>query len=431
MIKKIQSSDMEIGMYVARLDRAWMETPFFVHRFLIKEQRQLDQLQEYCRFVYIDSEKGLEGSATAAVEETDEQILEELRSIEHMESENGDSRPQAPLLWEAVHGAERVTPVGTEPTSVGDEIQRAIKIQEQAKRTVSRILSEVRMGMSVPTTEARETVSHVVDSVLRNSNALVCLSQLRGRDEYTSRHSINVCALSVAFGRFLGLEKERLQLLGIGGLLHDIGKMKVPLAVLNKPGKLSPQEFDQIKKHVEYGLEVLAQSKGVPSESLQVVAEHHERSNGSGYPARLDATKIGFFGAIASIVDVYDAITTDRIYHTHMTPYEAIRSMFQWGDRDFKMELLERFIRCVGIYPAGSVVQVDHSQIAVVMEANPAQPLKPSILIILDENRREYPTPQMIDLAAEGMEKLTITDVLDPVEERINVKAIISETFTS
>jgi putative nucleotidyltransferase with HDIG domain len=433
MIKKIQSNDLQIGMYVARLDRAWIETPFIVHRFQIKEQRQLDQLNEYCRFVFIDTGRGLEGSAVGAVEAANEQILEELRSPERLESEIGAGSvgTNTPLRFKAGPEAEGMTPLGTGPASVGAEIQRAIKIQEQAKRTASRILSEVRMGMSVPTSEARETVSHVVDSVARNSSALVCLSQLRGRDEYTSRHSINVCALSVAFGRFLGLKKDRLQDLGMGGLLHDIGKTKVSMAVLNKPGKLTAPEFDQIKRHVEFGLEVLAQSKGVPSASLEVVAEHHERSNGTGYPARLDAPKIGLFGAIAAIVDVYDAITTDRIYHAHMTPHDAIRSMFQWGDRDFKMELLERFIRFMGIYPAGSVVQINHAQIAVVMEANPAQPLKPSILIILDENRREYPFPKMIDLATEGMDKLTITDVLDPVEERINVKAIVSGAFTS
>jgi putative nucleotidyltransferase with HDIG domain len=431
MIQKIETSGLEFGMYVVRLDRAWLETPFIFHRFHIDEQQQIEQLREYCDFVYIDPEMSKESANTPKIEQTEDQISNEIKnleaqgSVEHM----ANSWANASLGWESKHRAQKAADIGKEPSSIGDEIHRAIKIQEQAKRTVSRILTEVRMGMSISTSEARETVSLVVDSVLRNSNALICLSQLRGRDEYTCRHSLNVCTLSVAFGRFLGLEKERLQVLGMGGMLHDIGKMKVSLAILNKPGKLTGPEFDEIKKHVEYGLAVLSKAKGVPDESLPVIAEHHERTSGSGYPKRLDESQISLFGAIAAIVDVYDAITTDRVYHPHLTPHEALRSMFQWGNRDFRMELLERFIRCMGIYPAGSLVQVNHAQVAVVLSANPLQALKPTILLIRDECGIEYPSPLMIDLAADGMERLKITDVLDPAVERINIKTILGDRF--
>jgi putative nucleotidyltransferase with HDIG domain len=431
MIKAMRSVDLEIGMYVVRLDRAWLETPFFAHRFLIKEKQQIDELCKYCLFVYIDTQKGLEGSASSAVEDPSKKILEELQSIENRNSETGtaDWISKSPPGSISSLGTEHPIPIGVNDASIGEEIRRAIKIQGQAKLVISRILTEVRMGLSVTTTEAREVVSNVVDSVLRNSNALVFLSQLRGRDEYTSRHSISVCALSVAFGHFLGLEKERLQCLGVGGLLHDIGKMKIPLEVLKKPGKLTAPEYEQIKKHVEYGLIALSEAKDVPEQSLQVVAEHHERSNGSGYPSHLDGTQITLFGAIAAIVDVYDAITTDRTYRKRMTPHEAIRSMFQWGDPDFKKELLQMFIRCMGIYPAGSLVQINHSQVGVVVAANPWHALKPTILLVLDENRLEYSSPKTIDLAGDGMEKLTITSVLDPDVERINIRGIIGESL--
>jgi putative nucleotidyltransferase with HDIG domain len=311
MIKVVHTADLEIGMYVERLDRAWLETPFFVHRFLIKEQPQLDQLRKYCRFVYIDTEKGLEGSASSAVEDTNEQMIEELENLESQKSDGliADWKSKSSPESKSSLGTEQGISLGTDPAPIREEIRMAIKIQGQAKRAVSRILTEVRMGSSLTNTEAREAVSNVVDSVLRNSNALVFLSRLRGRDEYTSRHSINVCALSVAFGHFLGLEKERLQCLGFGGLLHDIGKMKIPVEVLKKPGKLTAPEYEQIKKHVEYGLQALAHAKNVPEQSLQVLSEHHERSNGSGYPEHLDGSKISLFGAIAAIVDIYDAIT--------------------------------------------------------------------------------------------------------------------------
>ncbi|MBI5603908.1 MAG: HD-GYP domain-containing protein [Deltaproteobacteria bacterium] len=375
MIVKIEVDFLRMGMYVAQLDRPYFQTPFFSHKFLIKTQKQIDQLQKYCAFVYIDTEKGINGKPSR--EDPNAQ------AVKNVPQNNGNGRKER----------EETGP----PT--GEELRRALEVHHKAKEVVKNIINDIRLGQSIKTDEAKELVEAIITSLMEDKNALLCLSGLNTRDEYTAVHSINVCILAVAFGRELKLVLGDLQKLGLGGLLHDVGKIKIPLEILNKPGRLTDSEFEIMKNHVLLGQDLLEKQGGFPSESIDVVLQHHERFNGEGYPFGLKSSQITLFGGIAAIVDVYDAITSDRIYRSSMPPHEAIKKLYEWSSALFDRPLVEHFIKTIGIYPVGSQVEINHSDIGVVVSNRHEDVLRPCVLLVLDNQNQKYRPPRLIDLA--------------------------------
>jgi putative nucleotidyltransferase with HDIG domain len=274
-------------------------------------------------------------------------------------------------------------------------------------------------------------VGNIVDSEIRNRDALVCLSQLKNRDEYTAFHSMNVCILAVAFGRALLLPREDLHLLGIGGLLHDIGKMKVPLDILNKPDKLTEAEFAEMKNHVRYGEEILSRIPDIPDPVVQMVAQHHERYNGKGYLKGLQGEQVSLFGQISTIVDVYDAITSDRVYRAGLLPNVALKKMFEWSASDFNRGLFEHFVKSIGIYPVGSLVEVNGLDIGIVVAANRENAMKPTVKLVKNRSGQLYRPAPLVDLAAlepqSGRERYRISKILDPLQEGITISAFFKE----
>jgi putative nucleotidyltransferase with HDIG domain len=398
MIKKINVALLRIGMYISQLDRSWMETPFLSHKFEVKTSKQIDQLKEYCNFVYIDTERGID---------TLNEVLNKKLTV-------------TPEIHEEKKIRLRETP--DSPSTPGPEnIRRALELHDQAKEVIGDILEDVRIGQIIQTIKAKKTVESIITSLIEDKNALLCLIQLRSKDEYTVSHSINVSILSMAFGRRLKLSKEELELLGLGALLHDIGKMKVPLEILNKPGKLSDAEFEIMKKHVLYSAELLKNTEDFPSGALDLVLQHHERVSGKGYPFGLKGSQISLFGSIVSIVDVYDAITTNRVYRSSTPPHEAIKWIYEWSSADFDKQLVEHFIKTVGIFPIGSQVEINHSDIGVVLSSNPENALKPSVLLLYDSKKQPYRPPRMIDLMEKDLfsnkSRWSVTKMLGPVDK--------------
>jgi putative nucleotidyltransferase with HDIG domain len=389
MIKKVEVSRLTIGMYVHKLDRPYLETPFLTHHFLIKNPKQIDQLQAYCRYVLIDTEKGADLKP--------------------------DSAETPPPSQETPKKESKKTSIPGE-----NALRRALRVRNQAKKVIETILEDVRLGQTIETDGAKKSVNTIIESLMEDKDALICLSNLRHRDEYTAIHSINVCVLSVALGRQVGLGREELELIGLGGLLHDLGKMKVPLEILNKPDKLTESEFEIMKKHVLFGADLLKKIEDLPQRAIDFVLQHHERYNGRGYPLGLTGDGIDIFGRIAAIVDVYDAITSDRVYRKSMSPYEGIRKIYEWSANDFDKSLVELFIKSVGIYPVGSLVEVNHSDIGLVVSNN-IDALKPCVLLLLDRHKQKYQPPRLIDL----MEKIpdfhkylwSISRILWPAKE--------------
>ncbi len=407
MIKRINVDRLKLGMFVVELDRPWIETPFLFKRFNIKSPQQIEKLKEYCSYVHIDTAKGLDDDGAADVAQVDGRILEEMSHLPE-KGDNGRGRGQQ---------------------SFDAEVRQALEVRNKAKRVVDQMMEDVRLGKSIDSDDARDAVENIMDSITRNREALVCLTQLKNRDEYTSIHSMNVCILCIAFARHLGLNEEQIRIIGLGALLHDLGKMRVPLEILNKPGRLTAEEFDIMKGHVLLGAAILKESAGIPPRALRVVLEHHERFKGGGYPRGLAEDQISVVGQLAAIVDVYDAITSDRVYHDHMDPHEAIKRMYEWSERDFNRAMLEKFIKCVGIYPLGSLVEVNKAEIGFVISSNATSALKPDVLLVMNGQRRPYSTPQKISLTEKSptsqKDKWVITHVLDAVEEGVRIDSFV------
>jgi putative nucleotidyltransferase with HDIG domain len=386
-----------------------METPFMFHKFQVKSAQQVDQLKAHCRYVYIDTDKG---------SDTDSRI------------------PEPTTVKAPAPGAVRPEPKSAgdgEPDriSLKEELPAAREIHGETKKVVDNILEDIRLGKTLDTSTAKKSVENIVDSVIRNRDALVCLSQLKNRDEYTAFHSMNVCILSVAFGRTLLLPKEELQLLGIGGLLHDIGKMKVPLDILNKPDKLTDEEFAEMKNHVRYGEEILSQISEIPEKVIQMVGQHHERYNGKGYLRGLQGEQLSLFGQISTIIDIYDAITSDRVYRPGLLPNVALKKMFEWSVTDFNKGLFERFVKSIGIFPVGSLVEVNRSEVGIVIAAHRENAVKPTVRLIKNRDGQAYRPAPVIETTTldsnTGKEKYQITKVLDPTQEGITVSAFFKD----
>ncbi|MBA4394601.1 MAG: hypothetical protein C0407_13700, partial [Desulfobacca sp.] len=302
-----------------------------------------------------------------------------------------------------------------------EEIRRSFEVHDQVKTVVKSLLEDVRMGQTVDTDQAKESVESFINSFVKDHNALLCLTQLKSKDDYTVAHSINVCILSLAFGRHLQLSKEDLGFLGLGGLLHDIGKMKIPLEILNKPGKLTDPEFEIMKSHVILATEILEKSNDFPSKSHEPIVQHHERVSGKGYPFGLQGSQIGLFGHILAIMDVYDAMTTNRVYRKATPPHEAIKMIYEGSSTDFDKEIVEHFIKTIGIFPIGSQVEINHADIGMIMSNNPENTLRPTVLLLYDSNRQKYKPPRMIDLTEKDIFsnkiKWSVTKVFGRIDE--------------
>ena len=417
MKKKITVQDLQRGMYVSELvGRHWRETPFLFQGFEVQSDEQIEELSQYCQHVYIDTEQGYDVSpksrpylsvapATVASPEQSEPSIKFEKVIERFTP--GHRRP----------------PRYQDVTVLEEEIGHAREIVTETREAVYDIMADVRLGRSINTTAAKKVVADMVDSVIRNPDALMCLTQLKDKDEYTALHSLRVCILALAFGRHLDLTDEELNLLGIGALLHDIGKMKVPNDIINKPGKLTDEEFALMKSHVPRGVEILEQTHGIPSVSIDVARYHHERYAGGGYVMGSQGEQIGLFGSIGGIVDCYDAITSDRSYHTGMSAHDALNKMYSWRGKDFQPLLIEQFIQCMGIYPIGSVVEFNNGSIGVVITINRTRRLKPKVALVLNSDKTPFTPAKVIDLmhqeAGGDGKGLEIRKVLPPGEHGV------------
>ena len=390
MRKKIDVQLLQLGMYVAELDRPWLGTPFLFQGFEIRAQEELDELRRFCKWVYIDIPEAFTGAPPPRRPATP--VIRQ-QTPAPTEAEQRVARDFLKII-----NQPRTEPVYDDRSTLEQEIVDVREHHNQVRTLIVEVLDDVRAGKHINAIGAKRVVAELAESVIRNPDALTCFTQLKKKDEYTALHSLRVCILALAFGRHLGLDRDALNVLGLGALLHDVGKMKVPNEILNKPGALDDHEFALIKSHVPRGAEILEQTKHIPAAAIQVARYHHERYGGSGYVAKLKGEDIGFFGMIGGIVDCYDAITSDRVYHAGMAAHAALKSMYQWRGRDFHPGLVEQFIQCMGIYPIGSVVELNTGEIGVVVTMNRVRRLKPRVTLVLNANCAPYAVPVTVDL---------------------------------
>lgn len=310
------------------------------------------------------------------------------------------------------------------------ELDRAREIHEKTVFSARHILQAIRSGKSFSTDDLQKSSESMVESVLRNPDALVSLSQIKGYDEYTYTHSVNVGILVTSLAYEMGYDGEKLVQVGMGGLLHDIGKMLIPERILNKPGKLTPAEFAVVKRHPERGIDLLSDKTGIADISKAIVIQHHERYNGNGYPAGLAEDEIHEVGLISAIADVYDALTSDRVYKEAWTPQRALALIFQGCDRDYSRTIVERFTKHLGIYPVGSFVKLVSGEMGVVIRVDKGRLLFPTVLILFDEYGKKLLSPRELDLAAGQEDDLfgdppRIEISLNPKNFKVNIADFI------
>ncbi|NEX22505.1 HD-GYP domain-containing protein [Thiorhodococcus mannitoliphagus] len=387
MIKKITVEQLQVGMYVQDLNCGWMEHGFLRNRFLVKGDDVLSRIRDIgIRDLYIDTERGLDVSQAPTELEVEEALEQDLVQVV---AEEG--------------------PPEEHKVSLAEERVQARRIQNEVLGLLSGISADMRQKRPLSLEHVTPLADDLVASVCRNPDALMGYSRVRRLGRYQLEHGVNVSTLMVAFGRTLGLDRDVLSALAIGGLLHDIGKTYLPAALLNKPGQLSESELTQMREHVAHGFRAAVAMPNMPKIALAIIAEHHERMDGSGYPNRRKGEQISRYGQMAAIVDVYDAITSARIYSSKaMEPHEALRKLLEWSSYHFNPELVQHFIRCVGIYPVGTLVRLRSDRLAVVVESSREGPFHPVVRVVMDTQKR-YLSIHDIDLS-----KLTVDS-----EERI------------
>ncbi len=342
MTIRIHVYELKIGMYVSELDIPWEESPFVLQGFDIKSHVDIKAIQDICDYVVIDPvrQKTVHGDITADSEQS---------------------------FLKAFNKSEET--------------------YQQTSTLVKNMMDDIRFGNQLNGTAAKKAVAECVDQVLESPDTMLLFTQLKNQDEYTSQHSLNVCILSILLARQLKYSIEELNQVGLCGLLHDMGKMKVPLEVLNKPGKLSKEEQKIMRSHTTLGRNIIMSARDVFPGAVDVAYGHHEHLDGSGYPRGLDASGISMHTRIVSIVDTYDAITSDRVYKKGRLHLEAISILMKYRNIQFDDSLLINFIDCIGIYPVGSPVEMTNGEVGVVVEANLKNKTRPKILMLTDHNK--------------------------------------------
>lgn len=399
--QKVLVADLRPGMFVCELDRPWLETPFPLQGLLIESREQIEALERYCTYVYIDPLKGSSGEHGPAPERAAVAASPGVKAASASRSIPGG------VLYE-------------EQASVEEELPRAELIRQTLYALMQEVQQEIRNGRMLETPKLKEALGDMVDSVIRNPNALLLLTRLKAKDATMLAHSIDAAICLLAFGRHLGLHRDELQLLGLGGLLYDIGKIRLPEEVLTKKGRLSAEELKLMKSHVQHGVEILSATPGMPPEVIEMAATHHEREDGSGYPDGSSGDQVGPFGKMAAIVDCFQELTSDRLPVPPAPHAVALQMMHQWRHQLFNAYLVEEFIQCLGAYPAGSLVELNTGEVAVVAAPNPGNRLKPRVILVLDAGKKPYPAKEVIDLGAEAPRFREIKRPLEPGAYGVN-----------
>jgi putative nucleotidyltransferase with HDIG domain len=381
MLKKITVDQLALGMHIQEFCGSWMDHPFWRENFVLKDPADLKAIRGCgIRELWIDVKKGSD-------------VV-------------GPTQAETKIQVEATLGRLSKTETPPPRASMAEETLRAAKICAQGKEAVVSMFQEARMGKAVDHAAAGALVEEISSSVMRNPGALISLARLRSADDYTYMHSVAVCALMVALARQFGLDAKQTREAGMAGLLHDLGKAMMPMEVLNKPGKLTDEEFRIIKSHPVEGHRLLVEGGGAGEVSLDVCLHHHEKVDGSGYPKGLKGDDISLFAKMGAVCDVYDAITSNRPYKNGWDPAESIRKMTEWSAGHFDARVFQAFVKSIGIYPTGSLVKLSSGRLGVVIDQSPKSLLTPRVKVFFSTRSKTYLPPETIDLSKQTAEKI-------------------------
>ncbi len=399
MLRKVCVKDLKPGMFVSDIGRSWFNHPWKSKSKLLSSYAEIEQLIDYkITEVTVDTDKSL-----PELEPEPEPAMEPEPEPQAAPEKIVPRRPTK-IRPEAVSGVEV-------------ELPRAAAAYGKALDTSKALIAACRMNKKIDISEVKENIDELVESVSRNREALMALMKLRKFDDYSYTHSLNVSVLAISAGRTLGLSDEDLKILGLGTMFHDLGKTKIPSSILNKPGKLTEEEFSIMRGHaVMSGRIILEQKLPISETVFQIAKHHHERSDGSGYPDRLKGGEIPYLVTVCGLSDVYDALTSDRVYHKGRSPHDALKFIYSLRGTHFEAQWVDRFVQSVGIYPPGTVVQLNSDQVAVVMDINPGALHAPLVKIIADASGMLYVRPTLMNLSKPEANGLKVKRVVPRAE---------------
>lgn len=380
MKKEVPVEQLQFGVYISELDRPWTETPFVFQGFVLTDEKDLKTLKKYCKKVYIDPEKSTD-----------------LPDRSQLNAGLPGTRPKPKSVLASI--TRKV--LYKEKASIDVELPAARAAQGRTEVALRDVFDTVRSGKVIDAPRVREAVTSMTDSVVRNPDAMLLLSRLKERSELTHDRAVGVSIYMITFGRFLQLPREQLDLLGMLGLLQDIGKLRLPAGLLEKKGPLSEDEQKACHSHLLHSVAILKETAGLPAELPALAALHHERFDGSGYPEHLKGPEIGLFGSIAGLVDCFDALTRPRPYAEALSPSNALSKLYDWRDTLFDGSLVQQMIQCIGIYPVGAAVEMNTGEIGIVIAQNLVRRLQPRVMVVLDAKGNPLRPQKILDLVKE------------------------------
>ncbi|HEY0634671.1 MAG TPA: HD-GYP domain-containing protein [Gammaproteobacteria bacterium] len=403
MKRKVDTKELQIGMYVSELDRSWLETPFLFQGFKITSQGDINELTRYCKFVFIDEERS-QYQRVVAKSPTPQQIEAAAAKLAEVKYE----KPEAKVAIE-------------------EEIARARKVKEVAEHQVSLMLSQARAGKALDPDQASAVVEEIIESLIRNPDAMLLLGSIKSHEQEAEAHAINSCILSLTLGRFMKFSQKMVEELGLAALLHDVGEVRIPVEILRNRTK-TPQEQELMKSHTRLGVEILSNTPGMPDSVIDVAHSHHEQVDGKGYPRGVAGHALTIFSKIVSIVDLYDTLTHGK-GDKGIASTEALRYLYLYRDKMIDAKLTEAFIKCLGIYPVGSLVELESGEVGIVVSSQPGEHLYPRLMMVRSPDKRPYEPPRLISLAmfANGGDKkqYAIRQVLPPDAYGVDMRSYL------
>ncbi|OUS09735.1 hypothetical protein A9Q89_12680 [Gammaproteobacteria bacterium 53_120_T64] len=389
---RVDIANLQMGMYIAELDRPWLETPFLIQGFKLLNKAQVQTLEKYCQYVYI-------ASSSEAMRKKPPIVAR--KQAPSLLSKGDKGTLFKPLGEAGKHGRKRQIarsrPAHEVVLPIREEHPAAAQAYREGKADIKQILHSAQFGQMLNTEVAETVVTNCVESMLRNHDALIWMSRIKHEDEYTAEHCLNVCILAIAFGRHLNFDKPDLKMLGLCGLLHDVGKMRTPRIVLNKRGALSDEEFRIMQQHTIDGYKLLKEAGTTTALPIDVALNHHERPDGSGYPRGLKAGEISEYARIIAIVDSYDAMTSDRCYSKAVAPADAQKEIYKCRGQQFDEEYALAFMQAIGPYPPGTIVELHNGMLGIVLSGRRKFRHLPTVILLRDAEKNVI-AEQAVDL---------------------------------
>ena len=402
---EIPVNQLKVGMHVIRLDKPWLETDFPLQGFFIKDARQIKRLAQQCNFVVIASTSPPDSAAK------ERRVKKQGLFARLLKKSQPATKPKVIANYQHIAKAPPVLEkriIYTDKVGTGEELPKAKVTYDDAKSSVDHLMENIRFGRSANVLESSAAVDHIVDSVIRNQDALRWLTKIKHQDAYTAEHSLNVCILSATFARFLGHDESEIRRIAMSGLLHDVGKSRVPLDILNKQGRLTADELNIMKEHTTFGKDLLLSIGQADRIAVDVAHTHHERLDGKGYPRGLKASQIPYYAKVIALADCYDAITSSRCYDGARASMEALDIIYKCRGVQFDKELAIAFIKCIGIYPPGAIVELNSGEVGIVISAVAGSKLRPKVLLVRSKDKKTI-SEKSIDLSSiEFQQKIKI-----------------------